>query len=398
MAASGSLPLVRLQPQRSKRLLRGHPWVYSNEIEMAPETKALAPGSLVGLVGADGHRLGVALFNPHTLISARLLSRDPDETVDEAFLAARLRRALSIREALFDEPYYRWIHAEADGLPGTVVDRFADTLVLQVNTAGMERLTPMLLDALERVAAPRRIVLRNDSPLRRLEGLEIMTAAVKGQLDDPIEVLENGARYFAHPLEGQKTGWFYDQRENRAWAARLATGARVLDAYSYAGGFGLLAARAGAAEVTLIDRSEAALRLAEAAAEANGVASRCRFVKAEAFAELRRHAAAGERFGLVIADPPAFVKSKRELKQGIKGYRKLARLAAGLVAADGYLVLASCSHLVDAASFAEQVHRGVLDAGRQGRLLRSAGAGPDHPVHTALPESAYLKALFLALD
>jgi 23S rRNA (cytosine1962-C5)-methyltransferase len=395
---SPTLPSIRLKPRGGKRLLRGHPWIYSNEIAMDREVKALPAGSLVELVGDDGHRLGVAMFNPQTLISARLLSRDPKAEIDQAFLAGRLRRALAIRERLIEAPCYRLIHAEADGLPGTVVDRFDDTLVVQVNSAGMERLTPPLLAALDEVVAPGRVVLRNDSPARAQEGLDSRVEVVKGRLEGPVELVENGARFFADVIQGQKTGWFFDQRENRAWASRLAGGARVLDCYAFTGGFGIAAALAGAGKVTLLDRSGPALDLAGQAAEANGVAERCAYLKAEVFGELGHLAKSGESFEVVIADPPAFVKSKRELAQGIKGYRKLARLAAALVARDGFLVIASCSHHVDAASFAEQVRRGLMDAGREARLLRCAGAGADHPQHPALPESAYLKALFLALD
>jgi 23S rRNA (cytosine1962-C5)-methyltransferase len=262
----------------------------------------------------------------------------------------------------------------------------------------MERLTPLLIDALNQVVAPAAIVLRNDSAVRRLEHLPEAVEVVQGRLDGPIALEENGARFFADLEGGQKTGWFYDQRDNRAWAAKLAEGQRVLDCYAFAGGFTVQAALAGADAVTSVDRSQGALDLAARAAEANGVAGRCRFVKAEVFQEMQRRAAAGERYGLVIVDPPAFVKSRKDLAQGLKGYRKMVRLAASLVAEGGFLLAASCSHHVDPDSFAEQVKRGLQDARREGRILRTAGAAPDHPVHPALPESAYLKAQVLALD
>jgi 23S rRNA (cytosine1962-C5)-methyltransferase len=393
-----SLPVVRLQPGRHKRAAFGHPWVFSNEIAMDAAAKALPPGGLVRLETANGEALGVAMFNPHPLISARLLSRDADQHIDADFLAARLRAALALRERLYAGGCYRLIHAEADGLPGTVIDRYGDVVTIQVNTAGMDRLTPALLDVAERVLAPATVVLRNDSSARQLEGLPLETKIVKGTIDGPVPLTENGRRFFADLAEGQKTGWFYDQRDNRAAVASLAEGRRVLDLYTYAGGFAVLAACAGASEVVAVDRSERALALAEQAAQANGVAQRCRFVKAEAFAELERLAAAGERYDIVIADPPAFVKAKKDLNQGARGYRKLARLSVALAAPGGFLFIASCSHHVDVPLFAEQVRRGLADARRSGRILRTVGAAADHPVHPHLPESAYLKGQLLQID
>jgi 23S rRNA (cytosine1962-C5)-methyltransferase len=391
-------PCVRLKAGAHKRVAAGHPWVYSNEIEMDAASRAIAPGSVVRLLGHGGQDLGTALFNRQPLIAARLMSRKREPAIDADFLTGVLERARGLRERLFDAPFYRLCHAEADGLPGTIIDRFGDLVVVQINTAGMESLLPDLLTALERAIAPETVVLRNDSPSRTLEGLPAYVTLAKGALEGPVELVENGARYFADPLGGQKTGWFYDQRDNRALAARFAPGARVLDAYAFSGGFAVQAALAGAAEVVAVDRSEAALALAARAVEANGVAERCRLVKAEVFAELGRLTRAGERFDLVIVDPPAFVKSKRDQPQGLKGYRKLARLAAMAAAPGGVLVAASCSHHVDAALFGEQLRRGLNDAGREGRILYQRGAGPDHPVHPFLPETAYLKMQVLALD
>ncbi len=396
--AEPALPTVTLKPHGVKRLSRGHPWVYSNEVEMNAAAKAVPPGGLVELRDPAGEYQGTAFFNRHPLIAARLLSKKRSQPIDRDFLAARLQRALEIRERLIDVPFYRLVHAEADGLPGLIVDRFGEAVSMQVNTAGMERLTGPLIDAVNAVIAPATIVLRNDSAVRGLEQLDTRVEVAKGRLDGPLTLEENGARFFADLHGGQKTGWFYDQRDNRAWAARLAQDARVLDCYAFAGGFAVQSALAGAREVTAVDRSQAALDLAAMAAEANGVSARCNFVRAEVFPELQRLAKAGERFNLVIVDPPAFVKSKKDLAQGLKGYRKMTRLAAAVLAPGGYLVAASCSHHADVDSFAGQVRRGLQDAGRAARILRTAGAAPDHPVHPSLPESAYLKAQFLALD
>ncbi len=391
------LPVVRLLPGRHKRVRAGHPWVYSNEIDMTAETKALPSGGLATLVDNNGGPLGVATFNPHPLISARLLTRDVDRTIDAGFLARRLGRALALRMRLFEAPFYRLVWSEADRLPGLVLDRFGETMVIQANTAGIDRLLSEILEALDEIAAPARVVLRNDSAGRRLEGLDEAVTVAKGALDGPIELIENGVRFLCDVAGGQKTGWFYDHRDNRARIAALAGGRRMLDLYSYLGGFGIQAAVAGA-EVVAVDRSEPALDLARRSAELNGVAERMTFCRGEAFADLTRLGEAGERFDVVVADPPPFVKSKRELKPGLKGYRKLVRLAAGLVSVDGLLFVASCSYHVDHAAFAETVRGGLRDARRGGRILYTGGAGTDHPVHPYLPESAYLKGVLLQLD
>jgi 23S rRNA (cytosine1962-C5)-methyltransferase len=303
-----------------------------------------------------------------------------------------------LRERLFDEPFYRLVHAEADGLPGLVVDRFGAALVVQSNAAGMAWLEPVVLDALAELLSPDAIVLRNDSPARGLEGLASETRVARGGLDAPVMVHENGAVFRADLLGGQKTGWFFDQRDNRRFLAALARGARVLDLYCYTGGFAVQAARSGATAVLGIDRSEPALALAIEAAELNGVDRICSFRRGEAFAEAGGLAAKDERFDIVIADPPAFAKSRTEVPAALRGYRKLARLAASVTAGGGILFIASCSFHVGAAEFAEAVRRGLADAGRAGRILRIAGADADHPIHPALPETAYLKTLTLAVD
>jgi 23S rRNA (cytosine1962-C5)-methyltransferase len=391
-------PSVTLLAGRHRRAEAGHPWIYSNEVVMDAAAKALAPGSLVTLRRADGSPLGVAVFNPHTLLAARLLDRDTARSISRRFLARRIGRALKLRERLFDMPFYRLVHAEADGLPGLIVDRFGAVLVVQSNAAGMARLEAVVLDALGELLSPDAIVLRNDSPARGLEGLASETRVPRGSLNGPVAVDENGAVFRADLLAGQKTGWFFDQRDSRRFLAKLARGARVLDLYCYTGGFAVQAARGGAAAVLGIDRSEPALALAIEAAELNGVARTCSFRRSEAFAAAGCLAVKDERFDIVIADPPAFAKSRKEVPAALRGYRKLARLAASVTASGGILFVASCSFHVGAAEFAEAVRRGLADAGRAGRILRVAGAGADHPIHPALPETAYLKTLTLALD
>jgi len=389
---------LRLQPGHDKRAASGHPWVYSNEIAMDAAAKALPAGTLVSLTTANGKTLGTATFNPHTLIAARFLSRDAATHIDRGFFATRLERALALRRRLYPEPYYRLIHAEADGLPGIILDRFGDVLSCQINTAGMALLEEEFLAACRDVLAPRAIVLRNDTAARSLEGLAGEDRVAFGELGASVELVENGARFAIDPLVGQKTGWFYDQRENRRLASRFAAGGRVLDLYCFGGGFGTLAALAGADQVLAVDRSETALQLAARSAELNGVGARCRFVKGDGFDELERMHGQSERFDLVIADPPAFARSKKDLGPALRGYRKLARLSASLVAKGGTLFIASCSHHVETEAFADSVRRGLQDAQRDGRIIATTGAAPDHPVHPFLPESAYLKAQLLALD
>jgi 23S rRNA (cytosine1962-C5)-methyltransferase len=391
-------PSVHLLPGQDRRLRAGHPWVYSNELRMDAEAKALPPGEPVCLISAEKKPLAIALFNPHSLIAARVVTRNTDARIDAAFVERRLARALRLRERLFELPYYRLVHAEADGLAGLVIDRYADVVVCQTNSAGTARLEGAILEALDRLLAPRVVVLRNDSPVRELEGLAQEVRVAKGALEGPVELIEDGVRFLVDPLEGQKTGWYYDQRENRDFAARLAQDQSVLDLYSYGGGFGLRAAAAGARSVVAVARAQRGLDLAVAAAERTGLAGRLEVAREDAFAALDRLAADKRRFGVVVADPPSFVRSKRELKPGLRGYRKLARACGAVVAEEGFLTIACCSHNVPEDAFADEVRRGLRDAGRGGRLLRRAGAGPDHPSHPALPESAYLKCLVYALD
>jgi 23S rRNA (cytosine1962-C5)-methyltransferase len=390
-------PSIHLLPGQDRRLRAGHPWIYSNELRMDAAAKALPPGAPVCVIASEGRPLALALFNPHSLIAARVITRNKDATIDAAFVERRLARALRLRERLFDLPHYRLVHAEADGLPGLVVDRFGDVAVVQLNSAGMAGLEAAILEALDRLLAPRTVVLRSDSPVRELEGLAQEVRIAKGSLDGPVELLENGVTFLIDPLEGQKTGWYFDQRDNRAFVARLARDQTVLDLYSYSAGFGLQAAAAGAKSVLALDRSQLGLDLAMASAERNDLAERLEVTREDAFA-LERLAADKRRFGIVVADPPAFVRSKKELKPGLRGYRKLARACAALVAEEGILAISCCSHNVPEDAFADEVRRGLRDAGRGGRLLRRAGAGPDHPSHPALPESAYLKCLVYALD
>lgn len=394
-----TLPVLRVKPREERRARGGHPWVYSNEIALDADAKAIAPGSLVRLDDAQGALLGIGTFNPHSLIAARLLSNEA-ATIDAAFLSRRLRAALRLRERCFTQPYYRLVHAEADGLPGFVIDRYGDVVCVQCNTAGAERLLPELLSALTDVLQPRAVVLRNDSPVRALEGLQPEIRLAAGSLDDgPAVVEEGGVRIALDLLEGQKTGWYFDLAGARALIAAQAKGEDMLDVYCNSGAFALTAAKAGAKSVRGIDRSELAIAQAVQGAKDNDLNRIAKFEKAEAFPALEQlQGDKAARFGIVVTDPPNFVKSRKDLGPGAKAYRKLAKLAAPLVRPGGLWFVACCAHLLPAEVFAKEVAIGISQAGRSGRVLYSGGAGPDHPVHPHLPESAYLKWQILQLD
>lgn len=394
-------PRIRLKPREHHRVVNGHPWVYANEIQLDAATRALAPGEIVTVESADRKPLGTASFNLHSLIAARLFDLAPDAALDAEFFAGRLRRALLLRQQFFAQPYYRLLHAEGDGLPGFVIDRFGQTLVMQTNTAGAEGLLAPVLDALDAVLAPERVLLRNDSSVRALEGRprEVRWAkAGSGGPGPKVEVLEGGLRFAVDAEAGQKTGWFFDLAPARAMVAPLGQNKRVLDLYCHTGGFALAALAAGAEEALAVDSSESSLKLALQSAEGNGLGTKLRTLREEAFAALAKLRQGGEKFGLVIADPPNFVKSRKELKAGARGYRKLTRLLCPVVEPGGFLFLACCSHHVDAPLFAQEIAAGLSAEGRSARILATGGAGPDHPVHPHLPESAYLKYQLLQLD
>ena len=391
-------PTLKVKPREGKRARAGSPWIFSNEIVMDAEMKRLDPGEAVDVVLDDGTPLGTAMFNSKTLIAVRLISAQPGTPLDAAFFAERLRKADAIRQRLFDQPFYRVCHAEADGLPGLIVDRYGDVLSVQMGSAGMEMRTDVIIEALREVFQPRSIVLRNDFQARTMEGLTSETKLAFGEAPGEVRFVENGATFICDPMTGQKTGWFFDQRDNHAFAARFAKGRSVLDVFSHAGGFALPALSAGATEALCIDASEKALGLAAQSAEANGFQDRLSLRKADAFEAMEDLATQGLTFGLVVADPPAFAKSKKDIENAARAYRKVARLAAKLVEPGGVLVLCSCSHHIDADRFFSESAGGIHQAKRQARLLRVSGADADHPVHPQLPETAYLKALVFSLD
>ena len=393
------LPIVRLRPKAEARALRhGFHWVYADELVTDRRTKALAPGAFAVLEDAERRPLGVVTVNGASKILARMMDRDPAAEIDRAWIAARLARALSLRSRLHEAPFYRLVHAEADGLPGVVIDRFGDAAVIQPNAAWSEAMIADIAAALAEVAGVSTIVKNGSGRARSLEGLPEETVLLSGALAGPVPVPMNGAVYMADLLGGQKTGLFFDQRPNHAFAARLAKGAQVLDVFSHVGGFALAALAGGAARAVSVDASAAALDLARAGAEAMGVAARFETRRGDAFAEMEALGAEGAGFDLVVCDPPAFAPAKPALEAGLRAYERVARLAAPLVAPGGYLCLCSCSHAADLTQFRNASARGIGRGGRRAQLLHTGFAGPDHPQLPQLAESGYLKALFFRLD
>ncbi|MEI4487296.1 class I SAM-dependent rRNA methyltransferase [Frigidibacter sp. MR17.14] len=398
-ADPASRPVVRLRPKAEARAIRhGFPWVYADELVTDRRTQALAPGALAVLEDAERRPLGTVTVNPRSKIIARMLDRDPEAVIDRDWFARRIAHAQALRTRLYPEPFYRLVHAEADGLPGVIIDRFGEAAVIQPNAAWSEALLPELAAALAEVTGVTTIVKNGSGRSRGLEGLAEETVVLAGALQGPVTVRMNGATYMADLIGGQKTGLFFDQRPNHAFAAGLAQGARVLDVFSHVGGFALACLAGGAASALSVDASAAALELAGQGAAAMGAGERFATRQGDAFDTLDALAAEGARFDVVICDPPAFAPAKPALEAGLRAYERVALKAAGLVAPGGYLGLCSCSHAADLASFRNASARGIGRAGRRGQILHTGFAGPDHPMLPQLAESGYLKAVFFRLD
>ena len=392
-------PVVRLKPKAEARAIRhGFPWIYADELVTDRRTGNLAPGALAILVDGDRRDLGLVTVNTKSKIIARMLDRNPDAVIDQAWFEARLSRALALRARLYDAPFYRLVHAEADGLPGIVIDRFGDVAVVQPNAAWAEDHLEPLVAALIAVTGVATVVKNATGRSRGLEGLNEETLVLTGAVSGPVAVPMNGAVYMADVTGGQKTGLFFDQRPNHAFAAGLARGARVLDMFAHVGGFGLAALAGGAESALAVDASAAALALAGQGAQTAGFADRFATRQGDAFDVLEALGAEAAQFDLVICDPPAFAPAKPALEAGLRAYERIARLAAPLVAPGGYLVLCSCSHAADLQAFRNACARGIGRGGRRGQLLHTGFAGPDHPRLPQLAESGYLKALFFRLD
>ena len=390
------LPVLRLKRNEDRRLHAGHLWIFSNEVDTAqtplPKFK---PGEVVRVLAHNDRALGLAYVNPQSLIAARML--ETWKLPDTAWLAARMRTAMTLRDRLYPKPYYRLVYGESDGLPGLVVDRYGTSCVAQIGTAGMERLKPQIQEALSQVVKCDALLFKNDSTAREMEGLPSYVEAVKGAFDQPALVIEDGLEFQAPLAEGQKTGWFFDQAANRRALSKYVTaGGRVLDVFSYVGAWGIRAAHHGAREVTCVDSSAAALDLAAANAQRNRVKLTTR--KGDAFDVLEEFARQGARFDIVIVDPPAFAKRKKDLPKALAAYKRLNQLAIQVIAPEGILVSCSCSFHVSAEDLQDAIAKAARGADKHVQILEMGGQAPDHPVHPAIPETRYLKAYFCRIN
>lgn len=389
------LETLRLNRHEERRLQGGHLWIYSNEVN-SKETplKQFMPGEQVRVEAHNGKFLGSAYVNPQSLICGRLFSRQPCR-LDQALLLSRLNQALSLRSRLFSQPYYRLVYGESDLLPGLVVDRFGKHLSIQLNTAGMEVLKSEIIEALITLLDPESILLRNDSSMRHLEGLEQEVLIAHGTPPQEVELLENNVRMLAPLHNGQKTGWFYDQRPNRALLKNFVQGKRVLDVFSYVGSFAVQAAVFGAKEVMAVDASRFALEMAEKNAALNGMDKIFSGAEGDAFDVLKALKQEGEKFDVIVVDPPAFIKRKKDHKEGLRAYHRINELAMRLLSNDGLLLSASCSMHLERDELLDVLRSSGRRLNHHVQILFEGGQGSDHPVHPAIPETCYLKA-FLA--
>lgn len=387
---------LRLKKNEDRRLRAGHCWIYSNEIDSSiTPLKSLEPGQPVEIFSDREKLLGTGYVNPHSLICARLVSRDRQHPLSGSLIVHRLKVALGLRERLYVKPYYRLLFGESDGLPGLVIDRFGDHLVIQITTAGMERLKAEILAAVVKVLRPVGVLFRNDSPARELEGLELYVEDALGGWPEVLAVEEHGVRFMVPSQEGQKTGWFFDQAANRGRMIPYIKDRRVLDVCSYIGAWGVQAAVKGASEVICVDASGSALDAVDRNAAENGVAERVAGLQGDAFDALRELRQAHERFDVVLVDPPAFIKRKKDTKEGVLAYRRLNQLALQVLSKDGILVSSSCSHHMGEEALLHEIQQAARHTDRSLQLLERGFQAPDHPVHPAIPETAYLKTFYL---
>lgn len=385
-----------LKKGEERRLRTGHPWVYGNEFDVGrARLRGLPPGEPVELRDHRGEPIASAYVNPHSLIAARIVSREPGVRLEPDLLAERIAAAEALRQREFEAPYYRAVFGESDALPGLVVDRYGDVAVVQITTAGMERVKDDVVALLRSRFDFRTVVLRNDTPARALEGLDASTEVVGEPIGDTITVEEGGGVFEAAPLAGQKTGWYFDHRSNRERIASRVAGKRVLDLYSYTGAWGIRCALGGASEVRCIDSSANAIEIATRNAARNGVADRVRVERSDAVRALKALRAAGERFDVVVLDPPAFIRRRKDRTRGFEAYRRANGLAIQLLAPGGWLVSASCSAHLERAKHLEIIARVSHPFGLHPRVVAEGGQDRDHPVHPALPETGYLRAFFV---
>ena len=384
-------PILRLKHGEDRRLSAGHLWVFSNEVDtVATPLNSFARGAIAQVLSSRDKFLGFAYVNPNSLIPARIMGRDPRHPPSRSLLVHRLQVALSLRERLYDQPFYRLVFGESDGLPGLVLDRYGDRVVGQIATAGMEAMKADIVSAVEKVLAPAAMVWKNDSGARDLEGLPSYVEMAIGKNIELLEVEENGVRFKVAALTGQKTGWFFDQAANRHSFLKYVKGRKVLDVFSYVGAWGLGAARAGASEVTCVDSSASAISVLEETAAANGLGVNT--IKGDAFDVLEKLHEERRRFDVVVIDPPAFIKRKKDIPKGEAAYRRLNQLAMQLLERDGILVSCSCSWHLEPEQLLGAINKAGRHVSRFVQIIEVGGQSPDHPLHPAIPETRYLKA------
>ena len=392
------LPQLFLKKNEERRLLAGHLWVFSNEIDNKQSPlKNFSAGQHVNVCRQDGRILGSAYVNPHSLISARIYSARANQILDQVFIQEKLQAALDLRESLYPTAFYRLCHSEGDFLPGLVVDRFGDYFSVQLNTFAMDGLRDEVIEALQSIVACKGIVLRNDSSLRELEGLPLTSEVVFGDIPETIEMQLPGQLFNVDLLSGQKTGWFYDQAENRRLMQAYVKSRSVLDVFSYSGSWTVAALAAGATQVTAVDRSAAALTTLEQNIALNAYSDQVSCIQSDAMQAIRQLKQEQAQYDVVIVDPPAFIKRKKDHKKGLGAYYDLNHSAMQLVKPGGIFISASCSFHLSASELQRSLLKAAQRLQRPLQILHQGQAGPDHPVHPAIAETNYLKAYFCRL-
>ncbi|MBN1684942.1 MAG: class I SAM-dependent rRNA methyltransferase [Gammaproteobacteria bacterium] len=390
-------PLLMLKKREERRLLAGHLWVYSNEIDIRKTPlKNFTPGELVEIQSYSGKKLGLGYVNPHTLLCARLLTRDCHQTIDQQFFEQNILRALRLRESYFKKPYYRLIFGEADFLPGLVVDRFGDHFVVQITTAGMEHLKNFIRDALINILKPRSILWRNDVSIRQLEQIPLYIEEAYGKAPQLVSIEASHLKFDIPIHEGQKTGWFYDQQYNRSRLAfYVKKGQRVLDVFTYIGAWGLQAAYLGAKEVLCLDSSAQALKWLEQNAKINQLQSQVQTCKGDAFEVLEQFRRQKEHFDMIILDPPALMKSRKDLNQGLQAYQRLHELSFDLLKDSGLLFSTSCSMHLSRDQLLDIIRKTSIQTQTKISVVEQLHQAQDHPIHPAILETNYLKGFIV---
>ncbi len=392
-------PELYLKKNEDKRLRKGHLWVFSNEVDTKRSPlDAFSAGDMVLIKDSTNKPLGSAYINPNTLVCARLISRKPSAKLGGNFFKTRIANALALRERLFDKPYYRLVFAESDGLPGLIIDRFGSVLSVQITTAGIEKQKDILINILLELLSPEAIILKNDNSQRQLESLSQESEIIYGKLPESLVIEENNCLFKLNVLDGQKTGWFYDHRDSRTRAAKLCNQQRVLDLFSYSGAWGIPAAKAGAAEVTCVDSSQSALTLAKSSAELNQISDKMQFIRNDVFDFLKQARENNAHYDVIILDPPALIKRKKDFKAGYQAYHRLNQLALQVLNKNGILVSASCSHHLSKNNLHEILRSSARHIDRHLVFFATGSQGPDHPIHPAILETEYLKTYFCSVS